>query len=147
MRRTIVPVLLILLLATAGCTPRSLWSREGNVEVTSPRARATVSFAKQDDGSWQATVPLQGKARAFEATVSWEAFILASSSAALTSLGQGSFMASAGAPDFGTFDQTLTLVSTTAPTGGGTLRVFLASPKDGSQTDIVDVALTLQSGS
>jgi hypothetical protein len=63
----------------------------------------------------------------------------------LTSLGQGSFMTSAGAPEFGTFDQTLMLVSAASdpvPEGKGTLRIFITSMKDGSQQDIVDIPLT-----
>lgn len=145
-RATIISALLLAVCMAAGCTSRPLTSKEGNVVVTAPRSPVAVSFTKQTDGTWQGTVHLQGKARAFEAVVSWEAFILTPSSLNPPSLGQGSFMTSAGAPEFGTFDVNLELVSTTRPTGSGTLRIFIASAKDGSQTDIVDIALTLQSG-
>jgi hypothetical protein len=120
-------------------------SREGNVKVTLPARQQTVTFVKQTDGSWKGSVQATGSARAFEATVSWEAMQQLSSDV-LTSLGQGSFMTSAGAPEFGTFDQTLMLVraaSGPAPDGKGTLRIFIASAKDGSQQDIVDIPLVL----
>ena len=120
-------------------------SKEGNVKVTLPHRSDTVTFVKQADGSWKGSIRTMGSARAFEATVSWEASRTIASGVA--TLGQGSFMTSAGAPDFGTFDQTLTLVSAAAdpsPTGTGTLRIFIASMKDGSQQDIVDIPLTLQ---
>jgi hypothetical protein len=121
-------------------------SHEGNVKVTLPARQETVTFVKQADGSWKGTVRTTGNARAFEATVSWEAMRQLSLDL-LTSLGQGSFMTSAGAPDFGTFDQTLTLVSAASepvPEGKGILRVFITSMKDGSQQDIVDIPLTLR---
>jgi hypothetical protein len=122
-------------------------SREGNVKVTLPARQKTVTFVKQVDGSWKGTVRTTGSARAFEATVSWEAMRQLSPDL-LTSLGQGSFMTSAGAPEFGTFDQTLTLVSAAsepAPDGKGSLRIFITSMKDGSQQDIVDISLVLTS--
>jgi len=55
-------------------------------------------------------------------------------------------MTSAGAPEFGTFDQTLMLVgaaSEPAPDGKGSLRIFITSMKDGSQQDIVDIPIVL----
>lgn len=58
-------------------------------------------------------------------------------------------MTSAGAPEFGTFDQTLVLTSPASqpvPAGSATLRIFIASMKDGSQQDIVDIPLTLRVG-
>jgi hypothetical protein len=57
-------------------------------------------------------------------------------------------MTSAGAPEFGVFDQTLMLVSAASdpvPEGTGTLRIFITSMKDGSQQDIVDIPLVLTS--
>jgi hypothetical protein len=137
--------LFILLLSIAGCSSGPMESREGNVKVTLPARQTTVTFVKQADGSWKGSVQTTGSARAFEATVSWEAMRQLSPDI-LTSLGQGSFMTSAGAPEFGTFDQTLTLVSAAsepAPDGKGTLRIFITSMKDGSQQDIVDIPLTL----
>jgi hypothetical protein len=145
MRRSIVLLLFVLLLSIAGCSSGPMESREGNVKVTLPTHQETVTFIKQADGSWKGTVRTTGSARAFEATVSWEAMRQLSPDL-LTSLGQGSFMTSAGAPDFGTFDQTLTLVSVAsepAPDGKGTLRIFITSMKDGSQQDIIDIPLTL----
>ena len=122
-------------------------SQEGNVKVTLPARQQTVTFAKQTDGSWKGSIRTTGTARAFEATVSWEATQQVSSDV-LTSLGQGSFMTSAGAPEFGVFDQTLMLVSAAsgpAPDGKGTLRIFIASMKDGSQQDIVNIPIVLTS--
>jgi len=112
-------------------------SREGNVEVTLPVRQEVVAFVKQADGSWKGSVHTTGKARAFEATISWEAMRQLSSDV-LTSLGRGSFMTSAGAPEFGTFNQTLMLVSAASepvPEGKGTLRIFITSMKDGTQQD------------
>ena len=148
MRRSAVVLLLALLLSIAGCSSGPIQSQEGNVKVkvTLPARRQTVTFVKQTDGSWKGSIRTTGSARAFEATVSWEATQQLSSDA-LTSLGQGSFMTSAGALEFGTFDQTLMLVSAAsgpAPDGKGTLRIFIASAKDGSQQDIVDIPLTLR---
>jgi hypothetical protein len=123
-------------------------SSEGNVKVTLPVRQETVTFVKQADGSWKGSVRTTGSARAWEATVSWEA-IRQLSPDVLTSLGQGYFMTSAGAPEFGTFDQMLTFVSTASdpvPEGKGTLRIFITSMKDGSQQDIVDIPLTLRVG-
>jgi len=100
---------------------------------------------KQSDGSWSGSVRTTGSARAFEATVSWQA-MTQTAGGSTTSLGQGSFMTSAGAPEFGTFDQTLVLSSTASepiPAGTATLRIFITSMKDGSQQDIVDIPLTL----
>src|SRR5450756_894653 len=60
-------------------------------------------------------------------------------------LERGSFMTSAGAPEFGMFDQTLMLVSVASeqvPEGKGILRIFITSMKDSSQQDIVDISLT-----
>jgi len=145
-RRSTVLLLFILLLSIAGCSSGPMESHEGNVKVTLPARQETVTFVKQADGSWKGTVRTTGNARAFEATVSWEAMRQLSLDL-LTSLGQGSFMTSAGAPDFGTFDQTLTLVSAASepvPEGKGILRVFITSMKDGSQQDIVDIPLTLR---
>jgi len=54
-------------------------------------------------------------------------------------------MTSAGAPEFGMFDQTLMLVSVASepvPEGKGILRIFITSMKDSSQQDIVDISLT-----
>jgi hypothetical protein len=122
-------------------------SREGNVKVTLPARQQTVTFVKQTDGSWKGSVRATGSARAFEATVSWEAMRQLSPDV-LTSLGKGSFMTSAGAPEFGVFDQTLMLVSAASdpvPEGTGTLRIFITSMKDGSQQDIVDIPLVLTS--
>jgi|GEM_PF-1369741 len=147
MRRSTVLLLLVLLLSIAGCRSGPMESREGNVKVTLPARQQTVTFVKQTDGSWKGSVQATGSARAFEATVSWEAMQQLSSDV-LTSLGQGSFMTSAGAPEFGTFDQTLMLVraaSGPAPDGKGTLRIFIASAKDGSQQDIVDIPIILKS--
>jgi len=145
-RRAVLLTICILALVVAGCTSGTMESKEGNVKVTLPHRSDTVTFVKQADGSWKGSVRTTGTARAFEATVSWEASRTVSSGVVAT-LGQGSFMTSAGAPEFGTFDQTLTLVSAAAdpsPTGTGTLRIFIASMKDGSQQDIVDIPLTLQ---
>ena len=145
MRRSAVLLLLVLLLSIAGCNSGPMESKEGNLKVTLPARQETVTFVKQVDGSWKGGVRTTGSARAFEATVSWEATQQVSSDV-LTSLGQGSFMTSAGAPEFGTFDQTLMLVgaaSEPAPDGKGSLRIFITSMKDGSQQDIVDIPLVL----
>jgi len=147
MRRSTVLLLFVLILSIAGCSSRPMQSHEGNVKVTLPVRQETVTFVKQTDGSWKGTVRTTGSARAFEATVSWEAMRQLSPDV-LTSLGKGSFMTSAGAPEFGTFDQNLTLVSAAsepAPDGKGTLRIFITSMKDGSQQDIVDIPLILAS--
>jgi hypothetical protein len=147
MRRSTVLLLLVLLLSIAGCSSGPTVSHEGNVKVTLPVRQATVTFVKQTDGSWKGSIRTTGSARAFEATVSWEATQQLSSNV-LTSLGQGSFMTSAGAPEFGTFDQTLMLVSAAsgpAPDGKGSLRIFITSMKDGSQQDIVDIPIILKS--
>lgn len=56
-------------------------------------------------------------------------------------------MTSAGAPEFGMFNQTLMLVSVASepvPEGKGILRIFITSMKDSSQQDIVDISLTLR---
>ncbi|MFA4932189.1 MAG: Gmad2 immunoglobulin-like domain-containing protein [Caldisericia bacterium] len=149
MRRSAVTVLLLfLLLSMAGCRSGLMESREGNVKVTLPVRQETVTFVKQADGSWKGSARTTGSARAWEATVSWEATRQLSPDV-LTSLGQGYFMTSAGAPEFGTFDQMLTFVSATSdpvPEGKGTLRIFITSMKDGSQRDIVDIPLTLRVG-
>jgi hypothetical protein len=148
MRRSTVLLLLVLLLSIAGCSSGPMESQEGNVKVTLPARQETVTFVKQADGSWKGSVRTTGSARAFEATVSWQAMQQLSPDL-LSSLGQGSFMTSAGAPEFGTFDQTLTLVgaaSNPSPEGKGTLRIFITSMKDGSQQDIVDIPLTLVLG-
>ncbi|MHB8106895.1 MAG: Gmad2 immunoglobulin-like domain-containing protein [Candidatus Cryosericum sp.] len=145
-RRAVLVTICILALAVAGCTSGAMKSKEGNVKVTLPHRGDTVTFVKQTDGSWQGTIRTTGTARAFEATVSWQATQKLSSDV-LNSLGQGSFMTSAGAPEFGVFDQTLMLVSAAsapAPSGKGTLRIFIASMKDGSQQDIVDIPLALE---
>jgi hypothetical protein len=145
-RTALLLVLLLALAGVAGCTSGPLMSAEGNVKVTLPPAGETVAMTQQADGSWKGSIHTTGTARAFEATVSWEATRQLSPDV-LTSLGQGSFMTSAGAPEFGTFDQTLSLVSAaseTAPEGTGTLRIFIASMKDGSPQDIVDIPLTLR---
>ena len=145
MRRSTVFLLVVLLLFIAGCSSGPMQSQEGNVKVTLPARQQTVTFVKQTDGSWKGSVQATGSARAFEATVSWQATQQLSPDL-LASLGQGSFMTSAGAPEFGTFDQTLVLVSAAsnpAPDGKGTLRIFITSMKDGSQQDIVDIPLTL----
>jgi hypothetical protein len=145
MRRSTVLLLLVLLLSITGCNSGPTVSHEGNVKVTLPVRQATVTFVKQTDGSWKGSIQTTGSARAFEATVSWEATQQLSSNV-LSSLGQGSFMTSAGAPEFGTFDQTLMLVgaaSEPAPDGKGSLRIFITSMKDGSQQDIVDIPLVL----
>lgn len=147
MRRSTVLLLLVLLLSITGCNSGPMESREGNVKVTLPARQQTVTFAKQTDGSWKGSIRTTGTARAFEATVSWAATQQVSSDV-LASLGQGSFMTSAGAPEFGVFDQTLILVSAAsgpAPDGKGTLRIFIASMKDGSQQDIVDIPIVLTS--
>jgi hypothetical protein len=144
-KRAVLLTICILALALAGCTSGTIESKEGNVRVTLPHRSDTVTFVKQADGSWKGSVRTTGSARVFEATVNWEASRTIASGVA--SLGQGSFMTSAGAPEYGTFDQTLTLVSAAAdpsPAGTGTLRIFIASMKDGSQLDIVDIPLTLQ---
>ena len=145
MRRSAVLLLVVLLLSIAGCSSGPIESQEGNVKVTLPVRQETVTFVKQADGSWKGNVRTTGSARAFEATVSWQAMQQLSPDL-LSSLGQGNFMTSAGAPEFGTFDQTLVLVSAAsnpAPDGKGTLRIFITSMKDGSQQDIVDIPLTL----
>jgi len=147
MRRSAVVLLLVLLLSIAGCNSGPMESQEGNVKVTLPTRQQAVTFVKQTDGSWKGSIQTTGSARAFEATVSWEATQQLSSDV-LSSLGQGSFMTSVGAPEFGTFDQTLMLVSAAsgpAPDGKGTLHIFIASAKDGSQQDIVDIPLVLTS--
>ena len=147
MRRSTVLLLFILLLSIAGCNSGPMESHEGNVKVTLPARRQTVTFVKQTDGSWKGSIQTTGSARAFEATVSWEAMQQLSPDL-LSSLGQGNFMTSAGAPEYGTFDQALVLVSAAsnpAPEGKGTLRIFITSMKDGSQQDIVDIPLVLTS--
>jgi hypothetical protein len=121
-------------------------SQEGNVRVTLPARQETVTFVKQADGFWKGSVRTTGSARAFEATVSWQAMQQLSPDL-LSSLGQGNFMTLAGAPEFGTFDQMLVLVSAASnpvPEGKGILRIFITSMKDGSQQDIVDIPLTLR---
>ncbi|MCX6097101.1 MAG: Gmad2 immunoglobulin-like domain-containing protein [Caldiserica bacterium] len=149
MRRSVVAVLvLVVVLSVAGCSSGPMESREGNVKVTLPVRQETVTFVKQADGSWKGSVHTIGSARAFEATVSWQATQQLSPDL-LASLGQGNFMTSAGAPEFGTFDQTLVLVdaaSNPVPEGKGTLRIFITSMKDGSQQDIVDIPLILRVG-
>ncbi len=149
MRRSVVAVLvLVVVLSVAGCRPGTMESSEGNVKVTLPVGQEPVTFHKQADGSWAGIIHTTGVARAWEATVSWEATRRLSPDL-LASLGQGSFMTSAGAPDYGTFDQALVLVSAAsnpAPEGKGTLRIFITSMKDGSQQDIVDIPLTLRVG-
>jgi len=141
-----VLLLFVLLLSIAGCSSEPMESHEGNVKVILPARQQTVTFVKQADGSWKGSVHTTGKARAFEATISWEAMRQLSPDL-VASLGQGSFMMSAGAPEFGTFDQALMLVSTASepvPEGKGILRVFITSMKDGSQQDIVNIPLTLR---
>jgi len=148
MRRVTVLLLLVLVLSVAGCRSGPMESSEGNVKVTLPARQETVTFVKQTDGSWKGSVHTTGTARAFEATVNWEA-IRQLSPDLLASLGQGSFMTSAGAPEYGTFDQVLVLVSAAsnpAPAGKGTLRIFITSMKDGSQQDVVDIPLALRVG-
>jgi len=148
MRRTIVVLLLCLVLPVLGCSSGPVQSAEGNVKVTLPTRGESVVFVKQADGSWKGTLRTTGTARAFEATVSWEA-IQQLSPDLQASLGQGSFMASAGAPEYGPFDQVLVLVSAAsnpAPVGKGTLRIFITSMKDGSQQDVVDIPLALRFG-
>jgi len=148
MRRGTVLLLFVLLLSIAGCRSGPMESREGNVKVTLPARQETVTFVKQADGSWKGSVRTTGSARAFEATVSWQATQQLSPDL-LASLGQGNFMTSAGAPEVGTFDQTLVLVgaaSNPVREGKGTLRIFITSMKDGSQQDIVDIPLTLRVG-
>ena len=148
MRRITVLLLFVLILSVVGCSSGPMVSSEGNVKVTLPARQETVTFIKQSDGSWKGTIHTTGTARAFEATVSWQATQQVSADV-LASLGQGSFMTSAGAPEFGTFDQTLSLVgaaSNPSPDGKGTLRIFIASMKDGSQQDIVNIPLTLVVG-
>ena len=147
-RSTVLLLFVVFVLTIAGCRSGPMESREGNVKVTLPAPQETVTFVKQADGSWKGSVHTAGSARAWEATVSWEA-IRQLSPDVLTSLGQGYFMTSAGAPDFGAFDQTLMLVSAASdpvPEGRGTLRIFITSMKDGSQQDIVDIPLTLRVG-
>ncbi len=144
-KRAALLMVCVLALALTGCASGGMESREGNVKVTLPHRGKTVTFIKQSDGSWKGGVHTTGSARAFEATVSWEAFRQVSTDVT-TSLGQGGFMTSAGAPEYGSFDQTLTLISAAAdpsPDGQGTLRIFIASMKDGSQQDIVDIPLIL----
>ncbi|MCX6085563.1 MAG: hypothetical protein NTX94_03875 [Caldiserica bacterium] len=149
MRRSVIAVLVLaVVLSLTGCKLGPMESTEGNVKVTLPIRQQSVTFLKQTDGSWKGSVRTTGTARAFEATVSWEATRQLSPDL-LASLGQGSFMTSAGAPEYGTFDQVLVLVSAAsnpAPAGKGTLRVFITSMKDGSQQDIVDIPLTLRVG-
>lgn len=144
----VIVAVLVLVLSTAGCSTGPTQSSEGNVKVTLPTRGETVTFAKQSDGSWKGAIRTTGTARAFEATVSWQVTRPADGSSSI-SLGQGSFMTSAGAPEFGTFDQTLVLTSPASqpvPAGSATLRIFIASMKDGSQQDIVDIPLTLRVG-
>ncbi len=143
--RRITVLLLVIVLSFVGCSSGPLESSEGNVKVTLPTRHETVTFRKQADGSWTGIVHTTGVARVFEATVSWQATQQVSPDV-LASLGQGSFMTSEGAPEYGTFDQALVLVSDAsnpAPQGTGTLRIFITSMKDGSQLDIVDIPLTL----
>ena len=145
-RTALLLAVLIVLAGAAGCASGPMTSAEGNVKVTLPSAGETVVMTPQADGSWKGTVHTSGTARAFEATVSWQASFVASSGATI-SLGEGAFMTSAGAPEFGSFDQLLTLVEPAGqpePTGKGTLRIFIASMKDGSAQDIVDVPITLR---
>lgn len=136
---------LVVLFGLAGCATEPLQSSEGNVKVTLPIRKTVVTFAKQPDDSWTGTLHTTGSARAFEAVVSWEAFRRVQG--VDRSLGQGSFMTSAGAPEFGSFDELLSLTgdaSLPAPEGTATLRIFIASMKDGSQQDIVDIPLVLK---
>jgi hypothetical protein len=146
-RMTVLTICVLLLtLILTGCASGALQSKEKNVKVTLPHLQDAATFIKQSDGSWKGSVRTTGSARAFEATVSWEAFHQVSADV-LVSLGQGSFMTSSGAPEYGTFDQTLTLVSAAAdpsPDGKGTLRIFITSMKDGSHQDIVDIPLVLK---
>jgi hypothetical protein len=147
-RTALLLVVLLALAGAAGCASGPKTSAEGNVKVTLPPAGETVVMIQQTDGSWKGTVHTTGTARAFEATVSWQASFLASSGTTI-SLGDGAFMTSAGAPEFGSFDQLLTLVEPAGqpePTGKGTLRIFIASMKDGSPLDIVDIPITVRTG-
>ena len=148
-RKTVLLLVLLLALAgAAGCASGPLTSAEGNVKVTLPLAGETVAMTQQPDGAWKGSIHTTGTARAFEATVSWQASFVASSGATI-SLGEGAFMTSAGAPEFGSFDQLLTLVEPAGqpdPRGKGTLRIFIASMKDGSPLDIVDIPITLRTG-
>ena len=147
-RIALLLVLLLALAGAAGCTSGPLTSVEGNVNVTLPRAGETVTMTQQADGSWTGSIHTTGTARAFEATVSWQASFVSPSGTTI-SLGEGGFMTSAGAPEFGTFDQLLTLVEPAGepePQGKGTLRIFIASMKDGSPQDIVDIPITLRAG-
>lgn len=97
MRRVTVLLLFVVILSVAGCGSGPMVSSEGNVKVTLPARQETVTFTKQADGSWKGTLHTTGTARAFEATVSWQATQQVSPDV-LASLGQGSFMTSAGAP-------------------------------------------------
>ncbi|MCE5192489.1 MAG: Gmad2 immunoglobulin-like domain-containing protein [Candidatus Cryosericum sp.] len=146
MRRTSAAVIavLIVLLSMTGCSVGPMESAEGNVHVTLPVRHEAVTLRKQADGSWTGIVHTTGVARAFEAMVSWQTTMKIAGST--VSLGQGSFMTSAGAPEFGTFDQALVLSSPASgptPVGSATLRIFISSMKDGSQQDIVDIPLIL----
>lgn len=137
---------LVVLVSAAGRTLGPMKPAESNVKVTLPPAGETVVMTQQADGSWKGTIHTTGTARAFEATVSWQASFVPASGTTIP-LGEGAFMTSAGAPEFGSFDQLLTLVEPAGqpePTGKGTLRIFIASMKDGSAQDIVDVPITLR---
>lgn len=147
-KRTVLLMIAVLILTFVGCRSGPMESREGNVKVTLPAPQETVTFVKQTDGSWKGSVRTTGSARAWEATVSWEA-IQQLSPDLLSSLGRGYFMTSAGAPEFGTFDQILVLISAASnpvPEGKGALRIFITSMKDGSQQDVVSIPLTLRLG-
>jgi ABC-type glycerol-3-phosphate transport system substrate-binding protein len=103
--------------------PSPMVSAKGNITVTSP--------LRGD----QITPPLTiaGQASVFEATVAWR-IVTASG----TVLAQGNTLASAGAPQKGTFE---TKVSFAMPYYGeaGFVEVYEVSPKDGSISDIVRV--------
>lgn len=93
---------------------------EPAIWVTSPVAGQTIT----------SSVKIQGNARVFEAMVSYRL-----KDADGNILVQGSTMATAGAPEHGTFEVELKFIPLTA--GNGQLEVFEESMKDGSDLNVV----------
>lgn len=116
------------MLLLQGCPPKERErveskSASGNVIVTEPQPDSTVS----------SPVTVKGRARVFEAALS--ARVVSDTG---SPLGTAHFMTSAGAPEFGTFDAT---ISYRKPTGvtRGFVEVFTYSAKDGSVQDLVRI--------
>lgn len=85
-------------------------------------------------------IAVEGKARVFEATVSIELY-----DAQGNVIAEGFTNAAAGAPELAPFSTTLPFA--VSETQGGCLRVFEASAKDGSPTNVVQVEVTLEAAS